>query len=192
MKCGKPVRNSQQEYCRDCEHTHHYYDQGAAMWVHKEPVNQSIYRFKFHNQRHFAKYYAEELSRGLGKIVKKWQPDLLVPVPLHFWKKRKRGYNQAGLLAKELGRLWKIDVDENIVERVKYTKPQKKLDPRKRRQNLGTAFKVRKRKNLSGKRVMVIDDIYTTGSTVDAVAKVLKTAGAEKVYYLTISIGQGY
>ena len=195
MRCGKPVRSFQQEYCRDCEHTHHYYDQGAALWLHKDPVSQSVYRFKFHNQRHFVKYYAKEMSQHLGEIVSRWNVDLLIPVPLYPWKMRKRGYNQAGLLARELGNIWKIDVDENVVFRIRNTKPQKKLDPTKRKQNLNTAFKVRKTKkteSLSGKRVMIIDDIYTTGSTVDAVAKVLKASEVEKVYYLPISIGQGY
>lgn len=195
MKCGKPVRYSWQEYCYDCGHTFHYYDRGIALWIHKEPVSQSIYRFKFHNQRVFAQYYAREALIHLKTDIQCWNPDFIIPVPLHFCKMRKRGFNQAEILAKELGKVFGIPVKEKILVRIKNTKPQKILGPKERNSNLKGAFMVdnrQKDKLLTGKTVLLVDDIYTTGSTLDAAAGVLKKAGAEKVYYLTISIGQGY
>lgn len=195
MKCGKPVSNEWQEYCADCEHTHHYYEKGIALWLHKEAVKQSIYHFKFHNQRAFAKYYAEEMVRNLGTIVKRWNPELLIPIPLHMRKQRKRGYNQAALLARELGKRLNVEVDEKVLIRKKYTKPQKELGPENRKKNLETAFAIKDKeakKRLQGKKVLLIDDIYTTGSTIDAAARILKNGGAQNVCYLTISIGQGY
>lgn len=191
MRCGKPVRREEQEYCRDCAHTHHYYDRGVSVWLHKEPVSTSIYQFKYHNQRAFGRYYAEEIAAQYEALIRTWNPDLLIPVPLHSKRRRKRGYNQAQILADELGKLLDIPVDHKAVRRVRYTDAQKTLDNRKRRANLKNAFAVEKSLE-KVKNVILTDDIYTTGSTVDAVSKILKESGVEKVYFLTISIGQGY
>lgn len=161
------------------------------MWIHKAPVNQSIYQFKYHNQREFSKYYAEEIAKEYAEIVRRWNPDLMIPIPLHARRRRRRGYNQAELLAKELGKCLKIPVDGKSVLRVRYTNPQKKMDHSKRKSNLKHAFRVQ-RFSTTVKTVLLIDDIYTTGNTIDAVASELKKKGVEKVYFLTISIGQGY
>lgn len=195
MQCGKPVRYTEQEYCTDCVHTHHYYDRGVALWLHKSPVNTSIYRFKYHNQRVYAKFYAQEIVKEYGGLIRNWNPQLIVPVPLHFRRRRKRGYNQAELLAEEIGRLIHIPVGKDLVRRVHYTNPQKQLDPKHRKKNLEHAFAPGIPGNgwrLRGKRTLIIDDIYTTGNTIDQVAKILRIMGAQKVYFLTISIGQGY
>lgn len=191
LKCGKPVRYKEQEYCHDCGHTYHYYDRGAALWLHREPVSTSVYRFKYQNQRVFAKYYAGEMAAHMGELVRRWRPEVLVPVPLHPRRRRKRGYNQAALLARELGSQWGLPVGRNLVRRVRYTEPQKELNPGNRKKNLESAF-APGRAGQMPRSVLVIDDIYTTGSTADAVAKVLKEAGVQKVYFLCISIGQGY
>lgn len=193
MKCGKPLRSMEQEYCRDCGHTKHIFDQGAALWLHKEPVNLSVYQFKFHNQRAFGRFYAAEMAKRFKAELIRWKPELILPVPLHPSKRRKRGYNQAAIVAKELGRLTGIAVDVKLLKRVRGTTPQKSLNPEDRKRNIAGAFSLGGgSKDLRRKRVLLIDDIYTTGSTMDEAAKVLKKAGAEKVFYLTISIGQGY
>ena len=194
MKCGKPFRYKEQEYCHDCMHTQHYFDRGAAVWLHKEPVNFSIYQFKYHNQRIFGKYYAAEMVKKYRNTLLKWKPDIIVPIPLHCRKLRKRGYNQSALVAKELGEYLGIAVDTKGFRRVRGTVPQKGLAPAKRRMNLGGAFSVSGylRTAMKGKTVLLIDDIYTTGSTMDEAARTLKREGSEKVFYLTISIGQGY
>lgn len=191
MRCGKPVTEKETEYCSDCAHTYHYYDRGVSLWLHRKPVSTSIYRFKYQNQRVFGSCYAQEIVRGCGAAIRKWEPDMIVPVPLHPARKRKRGYNQAEILAREIGGLTGIPVEAGILERVRDTAPQKALSHSKRRKNLQGAFAVRKRLEHGGK-ILLIDDIYTTGNTISSAAKVLKEAGAGKVYFLTISIGQGY
>ncbi len=191
LKCGKPVRYKEQEYCYDCTHIWHHYDRGISLWVHREPVSMSIYRFKYHNQRFYAGFYASKIVQEHGVLIRKWNPQVIVPVPLYPKRRRKRGYNQAEILAVEIGRILGITVAKKMVERVQNTRPQKMLDNRKRKQNLEGAFVVRTA-SLKLKSVLVIDDIYTTGATIDAVARVLKDVGVQKVYFLTISIGQGY
>ena len=191
MKCGQPLAGNEEEYCADCGHTHHYYDRGYGLWLHRKPVSNSIYRFKFHNQRAFGAYYARELAGRFEEELHRWGPDFLVPIPLHPRKERQRGYNQALILVRELGRLTGIPVRDKLLRRVRYTTPQKKLGHRDRRQNLLGAFRVSEPLE-KGAVIVLVDDIYTTGNTISAAAKALKEAGAEKVFFLTISIGQGY
>lgn len=190
-RCGKPVRYEEQEYCHDCQGQHFFYDQGRSLWLHKEPVKQSVYRFKYHNKRVYARTYARELFQLYEKTLEEWRPDVLIPVPLHRRRRRRRGYNQAMVLAKELGKLTHIPVHSELVRRCRYTNPQKKLDKRQRSRNLKDAFVIKG--NVEGIRsVLIVDDIYTTGSTIHAIAGKLKEKGIQKVWFLTISIGQGF
>ena len=195
MKCGKPVRYEEQEFCHDCLTMEHVYDRGLSVWLHKPPVNHAIYQLKYHNQRYFAKYFAQEICEKYEEEIRRWRPQALIPVPLHKKRRRRRGYNQAELLADEIGKILEVPVIPNLVNRVHYTGYQKKLDPRGRKKNLEHAFAPNEKfihfpKDF--RRVIIIDDIYTTGNTVDQVAKILKLLGIQKVYFLTISIGQGY
>lgn len=191
MKCGKPVYREEQEYCYDCTVKERRFDRGRALWLHKSPVSNSIYQFKYHNQRVFGKYYALELYRQFSNIIYEWKPDRIIPIPLHSKRKRKRGFNQSAIIAKELGRLCNLPVEEKILKRIRYTNPQKELDHRTRKKNLRNAFVVTGKIN-GIRRVLLIDDIYTTGYTVNEAADVLKKAGVEKVFFLSVSIGQGY
>ncbi|XCP84226.1 ComF family protein [Roseburia hominis] len=190
MTCGKPVRTPEQEFCADCAKIRHEFEEGRSLWLHKGRVSDAIYALKYKNLRINGEIFGKELARYYGGYLKKQGVELLVPVPLH-WKRRiKRGYNQAEILAEFLGRYSGIPVDKHLLRRVKYTEAQKNLDHNQRRRNVRGAFQVKGR--LTAKRIAVIDDIYTTGSTIDEAAVSLKRAGAEKVYFLTISIGQGF
>ncbi len=191
MQCGKPVRHSEQEFCYDCMRVRHSYDRGLSMWLHQDPVNKSIYQFKYHNQRRYGIHYAKELVRAYGHTIRKWNPDLILPIPLHKKRRKKRGYNQAAIISRELGELLHIPVDEKSLVRRVYTDPQKTLGRQERKENLKHVFAVKK-EFYPVRVVLLVDDIYTTGNTIDAVTEVLKKKGVEKVYFLTISIGQGY
>ena len=191
MQCGKPVRSGTQEYCYDCMHTHHHYDRGVSLWYHRPPVSTSIYQFKYHNRRVYGACYAKEILRQYQRIVKRWDPDVIIPIPLHKRRRRRRGYNQAQILAEELGRMLGIPVDDTHMIRRRYTVPQKQLGHGTRKRNLKGAFALRPGFD-PVHTALVVDYIYTTGSTIDAAAEILKKAGVEKVFFLTISIGQGY
>lgn len=190
-KCGKPIRYEEEEYCYDCQKNRHEYEQGRSIWLHKKPVNVSIYQFKYKNRRIYGEFYAAEMARLYGSLIKEWGVEVIIPVPLHRKKKRMRGYNQAEIIAVHLGKLLGIKVNSGAVVRTRYTKPQKELNDKERRKNLKKAFAVTQRWE-NYKKVLIIDDIYTTGSTIDTIAEELKLAGAQKVWFLTISIGQGY
>ena len=126
MQCGKQIRSVEQEYCYDCMHTHHYYERGLSLWNHKNPVNQSVYQFKYHNQRRYGILYSQELVKEFQKEIERWRPDIIMPVPLHPSRKRKRGYNQAQILAEEIGKILEIPVDSKSLIRTRKTSPQKK------------------------------------------------------------------
>lgn len=190
-KCGKPIRYEEKEFCGDCSEREWHYEQGRSVWLHTGIVRRSIYQFKYHNRRIYGRFYAEELFRIYGEMLRKWQIDVIIPIPLHPNRRRKRGYNQAEIVAAHLGKLTGISVDTKSVIRVQNTKPQKELSHKDRNKNLRSAFRITRHWN-KGKNVLLIDDIYTTGSTIDSVAKVLKENGAHKVWFLTISIGQGF
>lgn len=190
MRCGKPVKKEEQEYCRDCLRHPVSYEQGRSVWRHCEPVSQAVYRFKYKNKRYYGRIFAAEMAKSCGSHVRRWGIEEIIPVPLHPARKRARGYNQADILAEELGRILDIPVNRKVLYRVRNTKPQKNLDNMQRTRNLKGAFAVSKQQGVK-KAVLLVDDIYTTGSTIHKAAYMLKLAGAEKVYFLTISIGQG-
>ena len=116
------------------------------------------------------------------------KPDLIVPVPMHPRKQRERGFNQAADLAEKAGGILKIPMSDQVVKKTKATRSQKKLNAAERKQNLRMAFQATER--LDGLRILVIDDVYTTGSTIEAMAHVLKAAGADKVFFVTLCTGQ--
>ena len=108
---------------------------------------------------------------------------------MYGYKERVRGYNQAEVLAKEIGKRLDIPVRTNIVKRTRNTVPMKKLDEKARRNNLKKAFKVALN-DVKLKSIIIIDDIYTTGSTIDEIAHEFRQVGVEKIYFCTLAIGQ--
>ena len=190
-KCGKPVRYEEQEYCYDCQKQSFHYEQGRSVWLHKDPVSWSVYQFKYHNRRIYGKFYAQELFRLYGKQIRDWKIELIIPVPLHWRRRRLRGYNQAEVIARHLGRMTGLPVDTRTVVRRKYTNPQKELGNKERKKNLKDVFAVTK-EWVEPKRILLVDDIYTTGSTIDEIARILGEKGNHKVWFFTICIGQGF
>lgn len=155
------------------------------------PVSQSIYQFKYRNRRVFAQYYAEQMAGQFADLLRKWQIEVIIPVPIHKSKRRKRGYNQAEVLAKELSGRLEVPMEAFAVRRVQKTNALKEMNPSERRRALSGAFAVEDDWKPK-KKVLLVDDIYTTGSTVDELARILKENGVQKVYFLTISVGQGF
>lgn len=189
MKCGKKLGRSEAEYCADCEKYPHGYDRGRSLFVYEGPVKGSVYRFKYAGRKEYAKCYAGLMEAELGDFVREIGPDALVPVPLHRKRFRKRGYNQAQLLAKEIGDRMRIPVLSASVQRVKNTVPLKTLERARRQNNLKKAFKINGN-DVKLNTIIIIDDIYTTGSTVDALSEVLRCAGVKKIYFLTLAGGR--
>ncbi len=189
LKCGKSLRDDEQEFCLDCSRQEHIFVCGAALYEY-ESIYESLYRFKYGRRSEYAEFYGEEIARFLGERIRSWNADALVPVPIHGKRLRERGYNQARLLAEQIGRQLGIPVYGQMVKRVQNTLPQKELGPKERQNNLKRAFKLYEN-DVKLDTIIIIDDIYTTGSTIDAVGKVLMEAGAKRIYFVTLAIGKG-
>jgi len=188
-KCGKRLADKDTEYCHDCMKTEHLYIRGYGLYEY-ESMKQSIYRFKYKNRREYAEFYGQEMKRRLGKEIGQWNAQAFIPIPLHKSKQRIRGYNQADELAKQLGKQFGIPVESKILTRIKKTVPQKELNPAERQNNLKKAFKIAQN-DVKLKTIIIVDDIYTTGSTIDAASEVLLAGGAERIYFLSLAIGAG-
>lgn len=191
MKCSKPIMNEETEYCYDCEKSDFHFRKGKAVWVYDQYMKQSIGAFKYHGRKEYAKFYGKVMAEQYGNWVRGLNADALIPIPLHKQKKKVRGFNQAELVANEMSRLLGIPVITDVLFRERYTKPQKQLNNIERYRNLTKAFAV-KNNNFHLKSVILIDDIYTTGSTIEACANVLMEHGVKEVYFLSICIGKGY
>ena len=192
LSCGKPVYSTvEKEFCRECDGKTRTFDQGRSLYVHGGNVAAALYQFKYYNQRINGKIFGEELAEKFEAQIRKWEIEEIVPIPLHPLRERGRGFNQSEIMARVLGEKLDLPVNNQLVYRIKKTKPSKKLGKVDRVKNLAGAFGIPKSAKVA-ERILLIDDIYTTGITVSKVAKLLKRAGCKKVYFLTISIGRGY
>lgn len=197
LRCGKPVYSPVQEYCLDCTRKNaafargNLFDGGASVWVYTKEMTGSIARYKYHGKQEYARFYADEAVRRLGNWIRARQPECITAVPLNQKKMRVRGFNQALLVAKQIGKCLKIPVDDRLLVRTRYTLPQKELNPQQRLANLQKAFGpgVHASKYAS---VLIVDDIYTTGSTMQICSMILKKCGVTKVWVLSLCIGSDY
>lgn len=189
MKCGKKL-SEPGEYCSDCRKRKHEFVRGRGLYEYGSAAT-SIYRFKYGGRREYADFYGGQIADFLGDFIRKVRPDVLIPIPLHRKRMAARGYNQAELLAGALGRHMGIPVCSDILVRVKNTLPLKYENPKERQNNLKKAFNIA-RNDVKLKRVILIDDIYTTGSTIDEAARTLKEAGAGEVYFIALACGSAY
>lgn len=187
--CGKKIMDAEKEYCHDCTRSNHKFKSGRVLYRY-ESAASGIYRFKYGNRREYADFYGEEIARYLGGYIRGINPDGLVPVPLHPGRQRVRGYNQAELLAHAVSRYTGIPVYDRLIRRIRNTVPLKQLNPVERQNNLKKAFNII-RNDVKLNTIILIDDIYTTGSTMDEMSDILLESGIERVYFITLAGGAG-
>ncbi|MBS7008933.1 ComF family protein [Anaerostipes sp.] len=187
--CGKPLEDEGTEFCSDCRKHPKSFQKGVALCLYNNEVRDSLAALKYENQKEFAEFYVEEIRRKKAVLLKKLNADLVIPVPLHKRKKRQRGFNQAMLFAEGIGNILNCPVSEYALIRTKYTRPLKTLTPRERQEAMEHSFWASD--EVRGKRILLVDDIYTTGATAECCAKELKDKGASAVYVFCIAIGRG-
>lgn len=189
-RCGRQLEREEQEYCRDCGRKAFHYQRGYAVWQYNDAMKQSLGDFKYHARKEFADFYIAETARLYGKKILGEMPEALLPVPIHPARRRERGFNQAEILAKGIGRQLGIPVNCHYLVRQKKTAPLKDMTRKERSAALAGAFRTaggdgcRKYNN-----VMLVDDIYTTGGTIEECTKALLQAGVRKVTYISMAIG---
>jgi ComF family protein len=160
------------------------FDRAVAVARYEGVLAEAIGLFKYQGKTHLAGPLTELMLSGLSRLPR---PDCLVPVPLHPRRLREREYNQALLLCDALGRRLGLEVIPDGLERVRETPPQIGLSIADRRRNVRRAFVAKHPEIIEGRQILLIDDVLTTGATVNECARVLKRAGAKAVYVLTLA-----
>lgn len=190
-KCGRALGADKKELCMDCRNKEniHLYVKGLSLCSYNDLMRESIYRMKYQGRKEYAKVYGKMMAEQFGTAIKRAGIEGIIPVPLHPKREYERGYNQAALLARALAKETGVKVYEDYVMRVCNTPPMKSLSTAERQNNLKKAFKIG-RNDVKLGITIIIDDIYTTGSTIDAVAKVLIEAGVSRVYFISLAIGE--
>mgnify|MGYP001851686967 CR=1 FL=1 len=192
LKCGKEIAAEDREYCQDCSRHPRSFEWGAALFNYNEAASRSMARIKYSGRREYLDFYAKAMAQRLGPALTRMKAQVLVPVPVHPSRLRERGFNQAAELAWRLGELLGLSVDDELLVREKKTARQKDLGPAQRLANLQQAFSVPEKRRRAGyipEAVILTDDIYTTGSTIEACTRVLKAAGVKRVYFAAVCIG---
>ncbi len=187
--CGKHLERAETVYCRDCSGLKRSFDKGIALYEYSS-VHDSVFAFKNMGRAEYAEFYGREILRWLQPSIMNMRADALIPIPLHASKMRKRGYNQASLLAEEISKGCGIPVREDILKRVKETDAQKKMDHATRQNNMKKAFHM-VQNDVKLKTVILVDDVFTTGKTLEEAAAELKRGGMDKVYFVALAIGKG-
>jgi ComF family protein len=146
-----------------------------------------IHRFKYDHAVYLKKALSLLMQRGAEQFILNGAVNLIVPVPLHRSRLRQRGFNQASLLAGHLARHGSIPMTPDILIRTRPTIPQVELSAEERKTNVNGAFAVKRAADIQGKSILLLDDVMTTGSTMNECAKMLKKSGATRVVALAIA-----
>lgn len=189
-KCGKPLLREEQEYCYDCNRQEPSFTRAKGLFLYEDPLKESLMGLKFRERKEYGIFLGRLMGLYGADFIRQVHPQVIFPVPIHRKKKSVRGYNQAEILAREISRGFSIPLRTDLVLRKKSTKAQKELSRKERKKNMERAFVVKKEAGMY-RDILLVDDIYTTGSTANAIAGKLKAVGVKNVYVLTLCIGKG-
>jgi ComF family protein len=189
VKCGIPFEYEfgPNVICLNCEQNNTYYERALFLFKYNDISKKIIHKLKYYDNTYLAKYLAFLAKR----IISSNFPvcEIIIPVPLHRRKLMSRFYNQSALLAKEIGKLVNIEFNSSILCKVKHTVPQTTLTKLQRQENVKNTFILNKttRKFIKDKTIFLIDDVITTGSTINECSKVLKAGGCKEVFVFTLA-----
>jgi ComF family protein len=187
--CGRPFVTTEggDHHCEECLRSRPFYDIARAPYIYAGSLMSAIHAFKYSGKTHLT----NSLGALLSAFSKPWleaMTDLMVmPVPLHPKRLRERGFNQSLLLARHVAAGLRSDLDFLSLRRVKYTEPQTGLKSDERHKNVRGAFEVVDRSAVRKRSIVLVDDVATTGSTLNDSARALKSAGANEVYGLVLA-----
>lgn len=184
--CGRPIKKRSR--CGFCKKGTHI-DYGRAFMLFIPPYDKIIYHFKYRKKTNLAIFFGRAMASIINSHYFLKDADTIVPVPLFWWKNLRRGYNQAALLSEIISQECNIKMND-ILKRIKNTKTQTKLNEEARRKNVLNAFAL-KSNTIENKKIILIDDVMTTGATINECARALKEAGAKEVYSCVAAITPG-
>jgi len=187
--CAKPIPSPSvpDHPCGDCLSQPPPFDSARSVLVYQEELFPMIHRMKYGPHPWMARFFGVLMGQVVGDDLRALGLDGIIPIPLHRRRLRQRGFNQASLMAKGVGRRLGIPVMEGLLARQRWTQPQVGLSRRLRASNVRGAFQARGATTIRGGKWLLVDDVYTTGSTLAEAARVLRRAGASEVHVLTLA-----
>jgi ComF family protein len=186
LKCGIPLRMIEDgPNCEECKDTHHYFDRAISVVQYEEDVKKLIYKLKYSHHTYLARIMGAMMAHKLKEEC--ISIDLILPVPLYKGKEIERGFNQSALLGKYIANEINIPLNTDALIRVKNTKVMHSLTKRERHENVQDAFKVVDVWVIMDRNILLIDDIFTTGSTVNVCSQLLLSSGAKSITVLTFA-----
>lgn len=188
--CGYPFVSKSVEtgaLCGHCRHRFFAFDFARAYSPYNDPLKEIIHQFKYCGHLSLARPLGRHLQAVYHSFPESFRSDVIIPVPLHKTRERERGFNQAAELARQLSRLTRLPVQSGWFVRTRPTKAQAGLSRRQRRMNLKGAFQVSPCAQIANRDVLLLDDVFTTGATLNECATILKRGGCRRVNVLTVA-----
>ena len=187
LKCGRPLRPFEDRICKNCQKEKRYFKKICSISLYQGVMREAILLLKYQK--------VKALISPLGKLLLKYCQenlkindfDLVLPVPLYRSKRKEREFNQAEVFARMIAEHYSLPLAQENLLRIRDTRTMSGLNPEERRRNVKGAFSVKRQEEVKNKRILLIDDICTTGATVDECSKVLLTAGVKEVTVLTLA-----
>ena len=153
----------------------------------EHPLRTVVQKYKYGRKVSLGKPLGRLMARGCAEFLSEFRADLILPVPLHPKRLRWRGFNQSLLLARQVGRAYGLPVDPFLLQRRRDTAAQTQLPEEQRRRNVRGAFALHAEKSVNDRTILLVDDVYTSGATVNECSRTLKSGGAKEVYVLTLA-----
>lgn len=187
--CSRPFESWVEEDhpCEACLRKRPFYNKMIVPYLYEGTLMSAIHQFKYGGKDYLSKSLASLLAFFAGEHLRGMNGLLVMPVPLHPKRLRERGFNQSLLLARHVTRQLGVELDFLSLRRIRYTRPQTGLKKDERRKNVRKAFGLRDPKVVKGRTVTLVDDVTTTGNTLNECARTLRRAGADKVYCVVLA-----
>ena len=184
--CGQPFPSGKDHLCGDCVRSTFSFVRARSLFEYSEPIRSLLTGFKFGGNLALLDTLSTlALAHDVHHIVR--EPDLILPVPLHVSRLRQRGFNQSLLLAKACFSVWQERLKVDALCRIRPTVPQTALSGKARRNNLKGAFGLQRKELIKGQKILLVDDVFTTGATLQECTAVLVAGGADSVEAFTLA-----
>ena len=181
-KCNAVLKSNK---CEMCDEINYAFDNAFSAFKYSKVIKSLVHSIKYNEMKKVGKFLAVSMAEYWTNQVNITDIDYVIPVPLHKVKKRMRGYNQAKLIGENFAKLMNFNFESSLIKRINFTKTQTKLTKLQREKNIKNAFEVSNARKIKNKRFLIIDDVFTTGSTVNEISEILRNFNADKIYVLT-------
>ena len=185
-KCAIKLRNLEKARLYAYPHTH--FEKHFYLFPYEGIIREKLIHYKFQGKSYLSTFFAKILQNHekMSRLLEKY--DIIIPVPMYSKKEKLRGYNQTALIAKEIAKAYQnLIYDGKSLQKIKDTKMQSSLNKKQRKNNIKNAYNVINQQKIKDKKIVLLDDIYTTGATANECSKMLKQAGAKEILVVTIA-----